>query len=85
MSVQIDIVVVSCSCYAPTPSMAACLVNKFGMRKDVLTYQLAGMGCGSSTVCVDMVKRLLTVCTPHLIPTEGPVLYALIYKDRKTV
>ena len=58
---QIDIVVVSCSCYAPTPSMAACLVNKFGMRRDVLTYQLAGMGCGSSTVCVDMVKRLLTV------------------------
>ena len=52
---------VSCSCFAPTPSMAACLVNKFGMRKDVLTYQLAGMGCSSSLVCIDMVKRLLKV------------------------
>ncbi len=67
MRAQIDIVVVSCSCYAPTPSMAACLVNKFGMRADVLTYQLAGMGCGSSTVCVDMVKRLLTVRAPHFL------------------
>lgn len=53
--------IVSCSCYAPTPSMAACIVNKFKMRKDVLTYHLAGMGCGSSLVCVDMVKRLLKV------------------------
>ena len=71
---QIDIVVVSCSCYAPTPSMAACLVNKFGMRKDVLTYQLAGMGCGSSVVCVDMVKRLLTVGStlPWTIPQTIP-------------
>jgi len=52
-------VIVSCSCYAPTPSMAACLVNRFRMRRDVLTYHLAGMGCSSSLVCVDLAKRLL--------------------------
>ena len=51
--------IVSCSCYAPTPSMAACLVNRFRMRPDVLTYHLAGMGCSSSLVCVDLAKRLL--------------------------
>ncbi len=56
---QVDIVIVSCSCYAPTPSMAACLVNRFRMRTDVLTYHLAGMGCSSSLVCVDLAKRLL--------------------------
>ncbi len=76
---QIDIVVVSCSCYAPTPSMAACLVNKFGMRTDVLTYQLAGMGCGSSTVCVDMVKRLLTVRMPP--PTYSPNCYVVYFLE----
>lgn len=51
--------IVSCSCYAPTPSMAACLVNRLRMRPDVLTYHLAGMGCSSSLVCVDLAKRLL--------------------------
>ena len=50
---------VSCSCFAPTPSMAAMLVNKFGMRHDVLTYNLSGMGCSSSLVCVDMASHLL--------------------------
>jgi 3-ketoacyl-CoA synthase len=41
--------------------MAAALVNKFRLRKDVLTYQLAGMGCSSSLICVDMVQRLFKV------------------------
>jgi len=57
-------VIVSCSCYAPTPSMAACLVNRFRMRRDVLTYHLAGMGCSSSLVCVDLAKRLLQARPP---------------------
>ena len=60
-SFQIDVVITSCSCFAPTPSMAAMIVNKFGMRKDVLTYSMAGMGCSSSLVCVDMAKHLLKV------------------------
>ena len=44
----VDAVITSCSCFAPTPSLAAMIVNKFGMRKDVQTYALAGMGCASS-------------------------------------
>ena len=56
---QISIVMVSCSCFAPTPSMAAMLVNKFNMNPNVLTYSLAGMGCSSSVVCVDMARHLL--------------------------
>ena len=59
--VQIDIVIVSCSCFAPTPSMAAMIVNHFKLRRDVLTYNLSGMGCSSSLICVDMVKHLLKV------------------------
>ena len=51
--------VVSCSCFAPTPSMAAMLVNHFKLRRDVLTYNLSGMGCSSSLICIDMVKHLL--------------------------
>lgn len=58
---SIDVVITSCSCFAPTPSMAAMIVNKFKMRKDVLTYSMAGMGCSSSLVCVDMAKHMLKV------------------------
>ena len=71
--VQVDIVIVSCSCYAPTPSMAACLVNRFRMRPDVLTYHLAGMGCSSSLVCVDMAKRLLQARRGHW-PAQSPLV-----------
>ena len=70
---QIDIVVVSCSCFAPTPSMAAMAVHKFGMRRDVLTYNLSGMGCSSSLVCVDLVKRLFAVRAPVQAPLPLPL------------
>ena len=68
MLAQIDAVIVSCSCYAPNPSMAAMLVNKFGFRKDVLTFNLSGMGCSTSVVCVDMAKRLFKVLCPPMNP-----------------
>lgn len=61
MCVQIDVIITSCSCFAPTPSMAAMILNMFNMRSDVLTYSLAGMGCSSSLICVDMAKHLLKV------------------------
>ena len=61
-SMQVDAVMVSCSCFAPTPSMAAMLVNRFKFREDVLTYNLSGMGCSSSLICVDLAKHLLKVC-----------------------
>ena len=64
---QIDAVIVSCSCYAPNPSMAAMLVHRFGFRKDVLTFNLSGMGCSTSVVCVDMAKRLFKVWRPSCV------------------
>lgn len=57
--VQIDICIVTCSCFAPTPSLAAMLVHKFRMKDSVLTYNLSGQGCASSLVSVDMAGHLL--------------------------
>ena len=37
---EIDVVVTTCSCFAPVPSLAASVVNRFGMRADVLTASL---------------------------------------------
>ena len=38
------------------------IVNHFKLRRDVLTYNLSGMGCSSSLISIDMVKHLLKVC-----------------------
>ena len=43
--------------------MAAMLTNHFKLRRDVLTYSLAGMGSSASIICVDMARHLLTVTT----------------------
>ena len=58
---QVDIVIVSCSCFGPTPSLAAMVVNRFDMRESTLTYNLGGMGCCSSVIAVDLAKHLLMV------------------------
>ena len=63
-AVQVDAVIVACSCFAPTPSMAAMVVNHFRMRSDVLTYNLSGMGCSASVVCLDLASHLLKVRAP---------------------
>ena len=37
---DVDVVITTCSCFAPVPSLAASVVNRFGMRADVLTASL---------------------------------------------
>ena len=39
---DIDILVVNCSLFNPTPSLSAMIVNHFHMRSDILSYNLAG-------------------------------------------
>ena len=58
---QVDIIIVSCSCFGPTPSLAAMVVNHFDMKESTLTYNLGGMGCSSSVIAVDLAKHLLAV------------------------
>ena len=39
---QIDIVITACDAFAPTPSMAAMLVNRYKLKQEVLTYSMGG-------------------------------------------
>jgi 3-ketoacyl-CoA synthase len=56
---QIDILVVNCSLFCPTPSLTAMLINHFQMRSDTLSYNLGGMGCSAGVISIDLAKRLL--------------------------
>ena len=56
---SVDCLIVNCSIFCPTPSLAAMLVNKFKFRPDCITYNLGGMGCSASPIAVDLARELL--------------------------
>jgi 3-ketoacyl-CoA synthase len=57
---DIDVVVVNCSLFNPTPSLSAMIVNKFKMRTNVEAYSLGGMGCSAGIIAIGLAKRLLS-------------------------
>jgi 3-ketoacyl-CoA synthase len=56
---EIDVLVINCSLFSPTPSLCALVASHFGMRSDIATYNLAGMGCSASLISIDLAKKLL--------------------------
>ncbi|CAH9103998.1 unnamed protein product [Cuscuta epithymum] len=58
---QIDILVVNVSLLATVSSLTSRVVNRYKMREDVKTFNLAGMGCSASVVGIDIVQHLFKV------------------------
>lgn len=56
---EIDILIVNCSGFCPSPSLSAMMVNKFRMREDVKSFTVSGMGCSASALAVDMARNVL--------------------------
>jgi len=56
---DIDILVVNCSLFSPTPSLCSMVVNEFGMKDDISSYNLSGMGCSAGLISIELVKNLL--------------------------
>jgi 3-ketoacyl-CoA synthase len=57
---DIDILVVNCSLFCPTPSLASMIVNKYKMRQDIQSYNLGGMGCSAGVISIHLAKDLLS-------------------------
>ena len=49
----------NCSLFNPTPSLSAMVVNHFGMRPDIKSYNLSGMGCSAGIIAIGLARELL--------------------------
>ncbi|GAA0172039.1 hypothetical protein LIER_25945 [Lithospermum erythrorhizon] len=58
---DIDILVVNCSLFAPTPSLADIVINKYRMRSNIKSFNLSGMGCSAGLISVNLATELLKV------------------------
>ncbi|GMY17423.1 3-ketoacyl-CoA synthase 6-like [Fagus crenata] len=58
---DIDILIVNCSGFCPTPSLTSIIINKYSMRSDIKSYTLSGMGCSASALAIDMAQNLLKI------------------------
>lgn len=56
---DIDVLVINCSLFSPTPSLCAMVISHFKMRSDILSYNLSGMGCGASLLALDLGAKML--------------------------
>ncbi|XP_071935438.1 3-ketoacyl-CoA synthase 4-like [Coffea arabica] len=58
---DIGILVVNCSLFNPTPSLSAMIVNKYGLRGNIQSFNLGGMGCSAGVIAIDLAKDMLQV------------------------
>ncbi|XP_059670577.1 3-ketoacyl-CoA synthase 6-like [Cornus florida] len=58
---EIDILIVNCSLFSPTPSLSAMVVNKYKLRSNIKSYNLSGMGCSAGLISIDLARHLLQI------------------------
>jgi len=71
---DIDILIVNCSLFNPTPSLTAMIVNHYKMKSNIQAYNLAGMGCSASAISINLAKDLLQYhknCNALVVSTEN--------------
>ena len=48
---DIDILVINCSLFSPTPSLCSMVVNQFGLKAEISSYNLSGMVRSARLIC----------------------------------
>ncbi|WVZ81670.1 hypothetical protein U9M48_029023 [Paspalum notatum var. saurae] len=69
--VTIDVLVVNCSGFSPTPSFPDMIVNKYKMLSDIHSVHLSGMGCSAGLISIELAKNLLQAM-PHVLLSTSP-------------
>jgi len=64
----VDILVSACSSVVLTPSLAAMVANRFGLRPDAATYALGGHGCTGGVLAIDLARRLMQARAHRPLP-----------------
>ncbi|XVF12394.1 hypothetical protein REPUB_Repub08aG0114100 [Reevesia pubescens] len=70
---DIDILIINCSGFCPSPSLSSIIVSKYSMRSDVKSYNLSGMGCSAGAIAIDLAQNLLKTnsnCYAIVLSTE---------------
>ncbi|KAL6608060.1 hypothetical protein ACP70R_041123 [Stipagrostis hirtigluma subsp. patula] len=78
---DIDVVIVNCSIFTPTPVFVDMVVNRYRLRADVKSVNLSGMGCSAGLVSVGLARNLLQVAPPatHVLIVSTEILSSQYY------
>lgn len=57
---DVDILIVNCSLFSPTPSLCSMICDKFSLRSDICSYNLSGMGCSAGIISIELARNLLS-------------------------
>ncbi|KAL6608058.1 hypothetical protein ACP70R_041121 [Stipagrostis hirtigluma subsp. patula] len=78
---EIDVLIVNCSIFTPTPVFTDMVVNRYKLRCDVQNVNLSGMGCSACLVSVGLAKNLLQVAPPgtHVLIVSTEILSSQYY------
>lgn len=78
---EIDVLIVNCSIFTPTPVFADMVVNRYKLRPDVQNVNLSGMGCSAGLVSVGLAKNLLQTARPgtHVLIVSTEILSSQYY------
>lgn len=63
---DVDVLIVNCSLFSPTPSLCSWISHKFDMRSDLITYNLSGMGCSASLIALSLADQTLKISPNQL-------------------